>query len=655
MKRGSLIILLLTILLPITLVSAQNIYQQDSLELELEVKGSLELTSSSSSAKITQVSAELLLFPQESFRQKILNIDTTGEKLEKSIDFNWQNPSLGEKEFGYTAKVKTLNDRNKVKLKIPFPLTDIKGYEQYTLPSTKIDSNHPTIKAKAAELVEGEDDLFKAVFNLASWVSQNVEYDLNELTTNTAQKASWVLENRQGVCDEMTSLFVAMARSQGIPAKFVSGISYTENPEVLEALGENWAGHGWAEVYFPTVGWVNFDIAFDEFGYIDVSHIKLREGLDPDEPATKFEWLADNVELSSKGLQLNANILDRGNFVPEHISLEEEILAKEVDYGSYNLIKAIVKNNENFYAVTTLKLAAPTEVEIIGENKRQILLKPKEVRETYWIVKVSESLQDDYWYQFPMLIYSEKNITVEEEFKAQKGKALFSKKEIEELTVTDEEKSYSRKITFDCDYLDQVKPNIENIFSCKVKNIGDQNLQGLSFCLDNVCEKIDLPSNQEKIQEIKVIESEPGWHHIIVSIENDDVEKKISLPFTVVDSSEITIEINAPKELILGEEVPITIKLNKNSFNPPKKVVIKLRGLGVEQKWELEELPATQELKTNFPGKRIGFKNKILVSVDWEDQQENFHLEEKIERNGKGISILDNLTMILNTILNLLS
>jgi len=178
MKRGSSIILFLIILLSITLVSAQNIYQQDSLELELEVKGALELTSSSSSAKITKASAELLLFPQESFRQRMLNIDTKGEILEKSIDFNWQTPSLGEKEFGYTAKIKTLNDRNKVKIKINFPLTDIKGYEQYTLPSAKIDSNHPAIKNKATELTEGEDDLFKAFIVAMSQV------DINTVSVN---------------------------------------------------------------------------------------------------------------------------------------------------------------------------------------------------------------------------------------------------------------------------------------------------------------------------------------------------------------------------------------------------------------------------------------------------------------------------------------
>ena len=84
-----------------------------------------------------------------------------------------------------------------------------------------------------------------------------------------------------------------MARSLGIPARFSSGISYSTS----DLFPEPWQPHGWAEVYFPGVGWVSFDITFGEYGYIDVTHIKLRDGFDPTEPATKFEWLAEDVKL----------------------------------------------------------------------------------------------------------------------------------------------------------------------------------------------------------------------------------------------------------------------------------------------------------------------------------------------------------------------
>ena len=84
-----------------------------------------------------------------------------------------------------------------------------------------IDSENAGIGRQASKIAEGEDDLYGVVYNLATWVEENVDYDLSTLTAESSQKASWVLENRRGVCDEMTSLFIAMCRSLGIPAKFV--------------------------------------------------------------------------------------------------------------------------------------------------------------------------------------------------------------------------------------------------------------------------------------------------------------------------------------------------------------------------------------------------------------------------------------------------
>src|SRR3989338_2716295 len=288
--------------------SSDNIYQLDSLQLQLSVNSSFQLSSEAPSAKIKEVQAELFLFPTEDYRQKIAQLETSGLVAENKITYFHKNPTLTSYGYGYLANIQTNSQTIKVTKKIAYPLTSLVGVEEYTLPTKKIDSNNPAIISKAHELAAGKDDLVEVAFSLATWVSENIKYDLNDLTTNSAQKASWVLENKQGVCDEMTSLFVAMARSLGIPAKFVSGISYTENPEVLAALGKNWAGHGWAEVYFPDVGWVSFDLAFNEFGYIDVTHIKLRDGFDPDEPATKFEWLSDQVQLESFPLTMDVKI-----------------------------------------------------------------------------------------------------------------------------------------------------------------------------------------------------------------------------------------------------------------------------------------------------------------------------------------------------------
>ena len=648
------LLMISSFILSLTLVSAENLYQQDSLELELDIQGSLILTAQSSSADVKQASAELWLYPQDSFRQKTISLDTEGEVQKNSLLFYWKNPEFGRKEYGYTAKIKTFNEKNKVTKKITYPLPDIQGYEQYTLPTGKIDSDNPEIIAKARELADGEEDLFKLVFNLASWISGNVNYDLNELTTNTAQKASWVLEHREGVCDEMTSLFVAMARSLGIPARFVSGISYTENQEVLQALGKNWAGHGWAEVYFPEIGWVSFDIAFDEFGYVDVTHIKLREGLDPDDPATTFEWLANGVNLTSQELNEEVKILNRGQFVPEAIQLDVETLATDIDFGSYNLIKGTVKNEENSYAAATLRLGVPEEIEVINENKKQLLLYPKEAREISWIVKVPDNLEENYQYEFPIILYSEKNITARRSFNVKKGSQFLSKEEIEEFFVRDEERAYSGYLDINCDYQREQQPGKENKFICKIKNEGEIGLEGLSYCLGKECETISLKAGEEKIRETFIVEDKPGWHYLIVHAENSEVEKKESFSFIVVDSANLSLELLLPEEVQFGEEVPATIVLDKRSFIPPRDIVIRLEGLGIVQTIEMEKLSAEQEFKVTFPGENLGFKNTIIASATWSSDSTGQKIEKKVSFAGKGNELNQKMKMILNSILNLL-
>src|SRR3989344_523358 len=257
MKKWIAVLILL--LIPFSLAQA-DLYSMDSLELQLKVDGSFELVPTKSGASIKEVTAKIFLYPKESERQKIILWDSEGIVKDEIVSFFWNDKKIEKKEFGYTALIETQNKRLAVKDKITFPLSpqDVQGLEQYLEPTEIIDSDHPLVIAKAAELAEGEEDLFKVAFNLASWVEENIEYDLNTVTSAASQKGSWVLQNRQGVCDEMTSLFVAMARSLGIPARFVSGISYTNSQEVVDAVGSNWAGHGWAEVYFPEKGWARF-------------------------------------------------------------------------------------------------------------------------------------------------------------------------------------------------------------------------------------------------------------------------------------------------------------------------------------------------------------------------------------------------------------
>jgi hypothetical protein len=652
MKRVLVILVLLLFGLILPSSFAAELYQYDSLDLELSIDGAFKLIPQTSTSKVKEVTTELLLYPNNDYRQTQKNFKSAGTLQNDVVNFAWYDEQLGQKRFGYTTTVNTQNKRLEVKTKIPFPLTNIQGYEQYLEPTKTIDSNNPAIIAKATELADGEDDLFKVAFKLASWVEENVEYDLNTLTEKASQKASWVLQNRQGVCDEMTSLFVAMARSLGIPARFASGISYTTS----ELFDYNWQPHGWAEAYFPGVGWVSFDITFGEYGYIDVTHIKLRDGFDPQEPATKYEWLADRVDLEAEELDLVVNIKNRGQIIPEELTLDLEMLSPEVGFGSYNLVKGVLKNTVDHYAATTLSLALPEELDIQGDNKRTILLAPLEEKETFWTVYVTNKLDSNYEYTFPILIYSEENVTFTSSFLARSDQTIFTRTEIDALIVKDEDKSYSRKVGFNCNYPEELDLNMKEEVTCTIKNQGNANLEEVIFCIDDDCETINLPINQEKSISKTIGGDTAGWKKFSVSAVGQLIEKRDSFTYAVQDQPKLSLVANYPQSVKYGHDFSLILELNKESFSNPENIEVLIKGAGFRNEWQVDVLRDKEQLALELPGSKLSSTNKFQIITTWTDSNnKDYSTQESIVIEGKYENFSERIKMIINGIVNIFS
>ncbi|MBT5343095.1 hypothetical protein HOL59_05930, partial [Candidatus Woesearchaeota archaeon] len=71
MKKIPLLIFLITFILSTPLALAEdNLYLSDSLELYLNIDGEFNLKKEGNSASLKDVSAKLLLYPKESYRQK---------------------------------------------------------------------------------------------------------------------------------------------------------------------------------------------------------------------------------------------------------------------------------------------------------------------------------------------------------------------------------------------------------------------------------------------------------------------------------------------------------------------------------------------------------------------------------------------------------
>jgi len=67
----------------------------------------------------------------------------------------------------------------------------------------------------------------------------------------------WACDSKRGNCTDFHSLFIAMARSQGIPARFEIGFPLPPDKTSSEIAGY----HCWAEFFNPQNGWIPVDIS----------------------------------------------------------------------------------------------------------------------------------------------------------------------------------------------------------------------------------------------------------------------------------------------------------------------------------------------------------------------------------------------------------
>jgi transglutaminase-like putative cysteine protease len=90
--------------------------------------------------------------------------------------------------------------------------------------------------------------------------------------TNSNTSAEQALGIGKGVCQDHAHIFLAAARSLGIPARYVSGYL------LMDGIIDQSASHAWAEAHIEPLGWVGFDISN---GYSpDQRYIRVATGFD---------------------------------------------------------------------------------------------------------------------------------------------------------------------------------------------------------------------------------------------------------------------------------------------------------------------------------------------------------------------------------------
>src|SRR5271167_1605038 len=136
----------------------------------------------------------------------------------------------------------------------------------------------------AVKVTEGKTDTLDKARAIYDYVFTTMRYD----KTGTGWGRGDVLyacDAKKGNCTDFHSLFIAMARSQGIPARFEIGFPLPPDKHSAEIAGY----HCWSDFYIDGRGWIPVDISEAwkhpekrdySFGSHDVNRVQFSMGRD---------------------------------------------------------------------------------------------------------------------------------------------------------------------------------------------------------------------------------------------------------------------------------------------------------------------------------------------------------------------------------------
>jgi len=127
---------------------------------------------------------------------------------------------------------------------------------QYLLPSLYV-PHSDIIREFAMDCFPEGATLWSACHSLMQKIFKSIEFKPGFTTVNTPVET--VIKIKKGVCQDFAHLMIACLRNVGLPARYVSGYIETIPPPGKKKLVGTDASHAWVSVYFPEIGWVEFD------------------------------------------------------------------------------------------------------------------------------------------------------------------------------------------------------------------------------------------------------------------------------------------------------------------------------------------------------------------------------------------------------------
>src|SRR3989344_3990923 len=550
-------IVLLTLIIFITLDSyaaVENYNEVNNLWIDIDVNSEIKVSQITEAGKLENIVTELTLYPINDNRQTIKSLKIISEpqaditEEENKVVYKWGNMN-DNYQFGFESSIETKNFIYPIP-STPFPILSIDpSLRSYLEPTDNIDINDD-ILVKATSIAQDKENLIEVVFGVADWVNQNINYDLNSLTAAAVQKSSWVLANRQGVCDEITSLFISMLRSIGVPARFVSGMVYTN-------LDYTFGNHGWAEVYFEGYGW------------IDPSHVKLSDSVDSATYSAKYKWRSSGLEVEPQSLVLDSKVKSVGTKLQSPYNIEASLIEDQVGEGSYVPLKVTVENPFDYYASTSVIVTKAPQV--IEKNVKQVLLRPKSRGDVFWIIKVPDNLDSNYLYTADIEVKDsfggKSSISLDYSSSYNKITEKKAKDIIDDYTNI-KEVTYSQYISIKCSPDKNYYFSYETAsISCTIKNKTNDLLSNINLCMQKQCKIVNVRGQQNLDVVFELALNEFSTQTIVVDAEVNNKHVNDFLSLRVYQKPGLKIDdVEYPKRVAYNDEFNLMFHLSSQTI-----------------------------------------------------------------------------------------
>ena len=207
--------------------------------------------------------------------------ETTGPEYGNQM-FYAHTDKAGKAEYHFSVKYDVVRLEHLAATSAKSPATK-KELERFLQPDKLVPITGAPAEIAARQVKPGMDVMQKARA-LYDYVFSTMRYDKTGKGWGRGD-ALWACDAKHGNCTDFHSVFISMARSQHIPARFEIGFPLPEDKNASEIAGY----HCWAEFYTRKRGWFPVDISeawkHQEkkdyfFGANDVNRVQFTVGRD---------------------------------------------------------------------------------------------------------------------------------------------------------------------------------------------------------------------------------------------------------------------------------------------------------------------------------------------------------------------------------------